>query len=234
MGLLITTSGTIGVGKTSWSEVIAEHFGVEVLREKVDGNPFLEKYYQDTEKYAFHLQIYFLNHRFKAIKEALRHPNNVMDRSIYEDAMIFARLQYENGGMDKDSYDTYLDLQQNMMQELVDLYEGKVLTKKSPDLLVHLHGSFDEILRRVKKRGRVFEQVEGNPTLLKYYQDLYTIYEGFVDEYVAQGISPVYVLDIDRYDIENPEDVAEVMKQIEQTLIKERGFSFPEEPHQGV
>lgn len=234
MGLLITTSGTIGVGKTSWSEVIAEHFGVEVLREKVDGNPFLEKYYQDTEKYAFHLQIYFLNHRFKAIKEALRHPNNVMDRSIYEDAMIFARLQYENGGMDKDSYDTYLDLQQNMMQELVDLYEGKVLTKKSPDLLVHLHGSFDEILRRVKKRGRVFEQVEGNPTLLKYYQDLYTIYEGFVDEYVAQGISPVYVLDIDRYDIEKPEDVAEVMKQIEQTLIKERGFSFPEEPHQGV
>ena len=229
MELLITTSGTIGVGKTSWSEKIAEHFGVQVLREKVDGNPFLAKYYEDAEKYSFHLQVYFLNHRFKAIKEALQHPNMVLDRSIYEDALIFAKLQYQNGSMDKDSYETYLDLQQNMMQELVDLYEQQVLVKKSPDLLVHLDGSFDEIQRRVKKRGRPFEQTEENPELLQYYKDLYKMYETFVDEYLEQGISPVYVLDIDKFDIENPEHVAEVMADIEDALKVTRGFAFPEE-----
>lgn len=226
---MITTSGTIGVGKTTWSEKIAEHFGVELLEEKVDGNPFLQKYYEQPEIYSFHLQVYFLNHRFKAIKQALAHPNNVLDRSIYEDAMIFARLQYQNGSMDAETYATYLDLHENMMQEIVDLYEQQVIAKKSPDLLVHLHGSFDEILRRVKKRGRPFEQVDGNPTLLKYYQDLYEMYETFVEEYIEQDISPVYVLDIDKYDAENPEDVAEVMAGIEKVLKESRGFVHPEE-----
>jgi deoxyadenosine/deoxycytidine kinase len=226
--LVITTSGTIGVGKTTWSEKIAEHFGVDVLREKVDGNPFLEPYYEEPERYAFHLQVYFLNHRFRAIKEALKHPNTVLDRSIYEDGLIFAKQQFLNGSMDKASYETYLSLLENMMQELVDLYEGKALTKKAPDLLVHLDGSFDEILRRVKKRGRPFEQVEDNPELLQYYKDLYKLYETFVDEYTAQGISPVYVLNIDKYDIEKPEDVAEVMAGIEHVLMETRGFVLPE------
>lgn len=199
------------------------------MREKVDGNPFLPKYYENPKMYSFHLQVYFLNHRFKAIKEALRHPNSVLDRSIYEDGLIFAKLQYQNGSMDEDTYNTYLDLLQNMMQEIVDLYEQQALLKKAPDLLVHLDGSFDEILRRVKKRGRPYEQIEGNPTLLKYYQDLYKLYETFVEEYTAQGISPVYVLDIDKYDIDNPEDVAEVMAGIEQKLRETRGFAYPEE-----
>lgn len=229
MELLITTSGTIGAGKTTWSEKIAEHFGVEVLREKVDGNPFLAPYYENPKLYSFHLQVYFLNHRFKAIKEALKHPNTVLDRSIYEDALIFAKLQYQNGSMDEDSYRTYLDLQANMMQELHDLYEGKSLMKKSPDLLVHLDGSFEEIQRRVAKRGRPFEQTENNPELLQYYKDLYKLYETFVEEYEAQGISPVYVLDIDKYDVNNEEHVAEVMAGIEQKLIETRGFAFPSE-----
>lgn len=229
MELLITTSGTIGVGKTTWSERIAEHFGVSVLREKVDGNPFLEKYYDRPDLYSFHLQVYFLNHRFRAIKDALAHPNSVLDRSIYEDGLIFAKLQYLNGSMDKDSYETYLDLLDNMMQEIVDLYKAQALVKKAPDLLVHLTGSFPEILRRVEKRGRPFEQVEGNPELLKYYTDLYKLYGTFVEEYTAQNISPVYVLDIDKYDIEKPEDVAEVMAGIEKVLREKRGFAFPEE-----
>lgn len=229
MELVITTSGTIGAGKTTWSERIAEHFGVSVLREKVDGNPFLAKYYDDPKMYSFHLQVYFLNHRFKAIKEALKHPNTVLDRSIYEDGLIFAKLQFMNGSMDADSYKTYQDLLGNMMQELVDLHEGQALMKKSPDLLVHLDGSFDEIQRRVKKRGRPFEQTDNNPELLQYYKDLYELYKTFVQEYTALGISPVYVLDIDKYDIENPEHVAEVMAGIEKVLIEKRGFAFPEQ-----
>lgn len=230
MELLITLSGSIGAGKTSWGNKIAEHFGVQLLEEKVEGNPFLAKYYENPEMYAFHLQVFFLNHRFRAIKEAMAHPNTVLDRSIYEDAMIFAKLQYLSGGMDDDSYQTYLDLHENMMQELHDLYQQQVLVKKSPDLLVHVHGSFEEIQKRVKKRGRPFEQTEDNPELMKYYKDLYQMYsESFIDEYNAHNISPVYILDIDKFDKDNPEDVAEVMAGIEKVLREERGFVFPEE-----
>lgn len=232
MDFLLTTSGTIGVGKTTWSEAIAKHFGIEVLREKVDGNPFLPKYYDNPEQYSFHLQVYFLNHRFRAIKEAMKHPNTVLDRSIYEDALVFAKLQYQNGSMDKETYDTYLDLHENMMQELHDLYKHQITLKKSPDLLIHLHGSFDEILRRIKKRGRPYEQVEGNPDLLKYYEDLYEIYTGFLEEYIDKRISPVYILNIDEYDVENPEDVKTVMSDIEDVLRKTRGYAFPEELEQ--
>lgn len=229
-GNLITLAGTIGVGKTEWGKVIAKHFGVELLEEKVDGNPFLAKYYEDPERYSFHLQIFFLNHRFSAIKEAMAHPNSVLDRSIYEDAMIFARLQYENGSMDGAEYATYLELHENMMEELADLYKQQVLFKKSPDLMVMVHGSFNEIMRRIKKRGRPYEQIEGNPELYKYYQNLYDMYENnFVPDYLNKKISPVYVIDIDKMDIFNPQHVKTVTEGIEETLKRERGFVFPEE-----
>ncbi len=231
MELLITLSGSIGAGKTSWGKKIAGHFGVQLLEEMVEGNPFLAKYYDNPEMYSFHLQVFFLNHRFKAIKEAMKHPNTVLDRSIYEDALIFAKLQYQNGSMDADSYKTYLDLHENMMQEIHDLYQQQVLVKKSPDLLVHIHGSFEEIQKRVAKRGRPFEQTENNPDLLQYYKDLYAMYDGsFLEEYDA---SPVFVLDIDKYDINNTEHVAEVMAGIEKVLKEKRGFAFPEDTQDG-
>src|SRR5699024_2506938 len=127
------------------------------MEEKVDGILLLSKYYEDAERYSVHMQIFFLNHRFKAIKKAMAHPNSVLDSSIYEDAMIFARLQYENGSMDEAEYETYLDLHENMMEELNDLYKQQVLFKKSPDLMVMVHGSFDEVMKRIKRRGRDFE-----------------------------------------------------------------------------
>ena len=229
MSLLITLSGSIGAGKTSWGKEIAKHFGVDLLEEKVDGNPFLAKYYENPELYSFHLQVFFLNHRFKAIKEALKHPNTVLDRSIFEDAMIFAKLQYENGSMDEASYETYLDLHENMMEEIHDLYKSQVILQKSPDLMVHVHGSFEEIQKRVAKRGRPFEQTDGNPELLQYYKDLYAKYETFEDDFAEQDISPIYVLNIDKYDINNPEHVQKVMKDIEFVLKSTRGYAFPEE-----
>ena len=116
-----------------------------------------------------------------------------------------------------------------MMQEIHDLYESSVLMKKSPDLLILLHGSFDEILRRVEKRGRPFEQITDNPDLLQYYKDLYEMYVGFMDEYYAAKISPMYMLNIDEYTIDNPEHVAVVMQDIEEVLRKTRGYAFPEE-----
>lgn len=227
---MITLSGTIGAGKTSWGSEIAKHFGVDLLEEEVDNNPFLAKYYDNPQLYAFHLQVFFLNHRFKAIKEALKHPNTVLDRSIYEDALVFAKLQFEIGGLDQDTYDVYLDLHANMLEEIHDLYKQQIIIKKSPDLLVHVHGSYDEIMNRVKRRGRPYEQPDGNPELTKYYRDLHEIYSTtFIEDYKADNISPVYFLDIDKYDIEKPEDVAEVMVGIEKALREERGYAFPEE-----
>lgn len=227
---MITLAGTIGAGKTVWGKVIAEHFGVDLVEEKVEGNPFLAKFYDDPKRYSFHLQVYFLNHRFKAIKKAMTHPNTVLDRSIYEDAMVFARLQYENGSMDKAEYNTYLELHENMMQELHDLYAQQILFKKSPDLLVLVHGSLNEAMRRIKKRGRLYEQIEGNAELYQYYQDLYKIYENeFIPDYLEKGISPVYIIDIDKIEISNPLDVKEALEGIESTLKRERGFIFPEE-----
>lgn len=227
---MITLAGTIGAGKTVWGKVIAEHFGVDLVEEKVEGNPFLAKFYDDPKRYSFHLQVYFLNHRFKAIKKAMTHPNTVLDRSIYEDAMVFARLQYENGSMEKAEYNTYLELHENMMQELHDLYAQQILFKKSPDLLVLVHGSLNEAMRRIKKRGRLYEQIEGNAELYQYYQDLYNIYENeFIPDYLEKGISPVYIIDIDKIEISNPLDVKEALEGIESTLKRERGFVFPEE-----
>src|SRR5699024_3286545 len=107
-GYLITLAGTIGAGKTEWGKVIAKQCGVDLLIEKVDANPFLAKYYEDPERYSIHIQIFYLNHRFKAIKSAMSHPNSVLDRSVYDDAMIFARLQFENVSMDIEEYVTYL------------------------------------------------------------------------------------------------------------------------------
>jgi deoxyadenosine/deoxycytidine kinase len=223
-------AGTIGAGKTAWGAVIAEHFGTELLIEKVDGNPFLPKFYEAPERYSFHLQVYFLNHRFKALKEAMKHPNTVLDRSIYEDAMVFAKLQYDNGSMDEAAYSTYLDLHENMMQELYDLYEQQIMFKKSPDLLVFVHGSFDEAMRRIRKRGRPYEQVERDPGLHGYYRDLYDVYENeFIKDYQRQEISPIYHLDIDKYEISKPADVEAVLNEIENILAEERGFVFPEE-----
>ena len=101
---------------------------------------------------------------------------------------------------------------------------------KSPDLLVFVHGSFDEAIRRIKKRGRLYEQIEGDPGLLQYYQELYDIYENeFIKEYQKKEISPVYNLDIDKYEISNPPDVKAVLEGIERTLEHERGFVFPDE-----
>ncbi|SOC44573.1 deoxynucleoside kinase [Salinicoccus kekensis] len=226
---MITMAGTIGAGKTAWGGVIARHFGTELLIEKVEGNPFLPKFYEDPKRYSFHLQVYFLNHRFKALKNALKHPNTVLDRSIYEDAMVFARLQYDNGSMDEAEYMTYLELHENMMQELHDLYEQQIVFKKSPDLLVFVHGSFDEAMRRIRKRGRPYEQVERDPGLAEYYRDLYDIYENeFIKEYEKKEISPVYHLDIDKYEVSDPRDVETVLGEIESMLKKERGFVFPE------
>lgn len=115
--MLIVLAGTIGAGKSSLAAALGEHLGTDVFYEAVDNNPVLDLYYQDPKKYAFLLQIYFLNKRFKSIKEAYQADNNILDRSIFEDE-LFLKLNYKNGNVTKTELDIYQELLANMLEEL--------------------------------------------------------------------------------------------------------------------
>ena len=142
--MLITIGAMIGAGKTSLAELVAEHFNSEVFYESVDDNPILPLFYTASEeeiqakRYPFLLQLWFLNTRFKSIKEALVHDNNVLDRSIYED-WYFAKVNKELGRISELEFSLYESLLDNMMEEL------NGLPKKAPDLMIYLSGSFETI-----------------------------------------------------------------------------------------
>ncbi|WP_019785902.1 deoxynucleoside kinase, partial [Streptococcus sobrinus] len=140
--MLIVLAGTIGAGKSSLAAALGEHLGTEVLYEAVDNNPVLDLYYKDPKKYAFLLQIFFLNKRFRSIKEAYKADNNILDRSIFEDE-LFLTLNYKNGNVTKTELDIYKELLGNMLEEL----EG--MPKKKPDLLIYIDVSFDKMLERI-------------------------------------------------------------------------------------
>ena len=163
---VIVLAGTIGAGKSSLTALIANRLGSEAFYESVDDNEVLPLFYAEPEKYAFLLQIYFLNKRFDSIKQALTHENNVLDRSIYEDSLLF-HLNADLGRANETEVKVYDDLLQNMLQEL-----PYAAHKKRPDLLVHIRISFPKMLERIKKRGRPYEQIETDPTLYDYYQML--------------------------------------------------------------
>jgi deoxyadenosine/deoxycytidine kinase len=188
--------------------------GTEAFFESVDYNPILDKFYDNPQKWAFSLQIYFLNTRFRSIKAALTDDNNVLDRSIYEDA-LFTRVNHLQGNISQEEMDIYNDLLANMMEEL----EG--MPKKAPDLLIYLDGSFETILDHIRKRGREFEQIEDDSELLSYYELLFKNYEQWYQEYDQ---SPKIKINIDTFDIvNNSGDEEKVMSIIENALLEVRG-----------
>lgn len=174
---VIVLAGTIGAGKSSLSEMIANELGSEVFYEEVDNNEILPLFYADPNKYAFLLQIYFLNKRFASIKQALAHDNNVLDRSIYEDSLLF-HLNADLGRANATEVKVYDELLKNMMEELPYLAH-----KKHPDLLVHIKVSFETMLARIEKRGREFEQLSYDPSLYDYYKELNKRYEAWYQNY---------------------------------------------------
>lgn len=208
--MVIVFAGMIGVGKTTWTEKLSEYLGTQPFYESVDDNPILDKFYDDPKRWAFPLQIFFLNKRFDAIKQALSDDNNVLDRSIYEDA-LFTKINYEQGNMSKEEYDLYVELLDNMMEEL----EG--MPKKSPDLLIYLTGDFDLILEHIKHRGRDFEQWDDDPELLEYYRTLYNAYDEWYEEYDK---SPKIKIDVGEIDVLNGKDVHLVFNKIEDLALE--------------
>jgi deoxyadenosine/deoxycytidine kinase len=194
--------------------MISRRLGTEAFFESVDYNPILDKFYDNPQKWAFSLQIYFLNTRFRSIKAALTDYNNVLDRSIYEDA-LFTRVNHLQGNISQEEMDIYNDLLANMMEEL----EG--MPKKAPDLLIYLDGSFETILDHIRKRGREFEQIEDDSELLSYYELLFKNYEQWYQEYDQ---SPKIKINIDTFDIvNNSGDEEKVMSIIENALLEVRG-----------
>lgn len=207
--MLIVLAGTIGAGKSSLAATLGEHLGTEVFYEAVDNNPVLDLYYQDPKKYAFLLQIFFLNKRFKSIKEAYQADNNILDRSIFEDE-LFLTLNYKNGNVTKTELEIYQELLANMLEEL----EG--MPKKRPDLLIYIDVSFEKMLERIEKRGRRFEQVDDNPDLEAYYYQVHGEYPTWYERY---DVSPKMRIDGNKLDfVQNPEDLATVLQMIDEKL----------------
>ncbi|GEQ61819.1 deoxynucleoside kinase [Vagococcus lutrae] len=209
---MIVLAGTIGAGKSSLSEMIANELGSEVFYEEVDNNEILPLFYADPNKYAFLLQIYFLNKRFASIKQALAHDNNVLDRSIYEDSLLF-HLNADLGRANDTEVKVYDELLKNMMEEL-----PYAAHKKHPDLLVHIKVSFETMLARIEKRGREFEQLSYDPSLYDYYKELNKRYEAWYQNYDE---SPKMEIDGDALNFVEDEEAAKVVIQMVKDKLEE-------------
>lgn len=211
--MVITVGAMIGAGKSSLAKLIGEHFGTEVFYESVEDNPILPLFYTasdeeiQSKRYPFLLQLYFLDTRFRSIKQALVNKNNVLDRSIYED-LYFAKVNKDLGRISDLEFNMYERLLNNMMEELNEL------PKKAPDLMIYLTGSFETILNRINKRGRGYEL---DPALISYYKVLWEGYDNWVDQYY--NASEVLKIDIDQYDyVNNADDAQRVLQMIEDKL----------------
>lgn len=206
--MVIITAGMIGVGKTTLTEKISNHLGTKPFYEPVGDNPVLPLYYRNPKQYGFLLQIYFLNKRFSMIKKALKDDNNILDRSIYEDA-LFTKENNKEGNISDVELEVYLKLLDNMMDEL------NQLPKKKPDLLVYAYADFDTILARIKKRGRDYEQFDHNPELENYYHKMWTAYQQW---YADFNLSPKMKIDLQEYDLVNPKNTQIVLNKIDEKL----------------
>lgn len=216
--MVITVGAMIGAGKSSLAKLIGEHYGSDVFYESVEDNPILPLFYTASDeeiqakRYPFLLQLYFLDTRFRSIKEALVNNNNVLDRSIYED-WYFAKVNKDLGRISDLEFNMYERLLNNMMEEL------KELPKKSPDLMIYLSGSFETILERINIRGRGYELDE---SLVSYYRTLWEGYDNWV--YNHYNASEILVIDIDKYDyVNNEEHAKEILEMIENKLKEIRG-----------
>jgi deoxyadenosine/deoxycytidine kinase len=201
---VITIAGTVGVGKSTMTNSLADALNFRTSFEKVDTNPYLDKFYQDFARWSFHLQIYFLAERFKEQKRMFEYGGGfIQDRSIYEDTGIFAKMHYEKGTMSEVDYETY-----------TSLFDAMVMSPyfPAPDLLIYLEGTFDEVVERIKERGRPMEQ----QTPIEYWKEMNTRYENWINNFNA---CPVLRLSISEYDlIKNESSVEEIVKKIGNVL----------------
>lgn len=198
----IAIVGNIGAGKTTLTELLAKHLGWEAHFEAVDNNPYLEDFYNDMKRWSFNLQIYFLNSRFNQIKEIQALNRSVIqDRTIYEDAYIFAENLSEMGLMSARDYENYRSIFDNMTSFI-----------KPPDLLIYLKASIPTLVSNIQRRGRDYEA----GIRLDYLSKLNDKYQKWIDGY-KEG--KLLILDKDKLDFSNnPEDLGFIIQSIEREI----------------
>jgi len=198
----IAIVGNIGAGKTTLTELLAKNYGWDPLYEVVDNNPYLEDFYSDMKRWSFNLQIYFLNSRFKQMIDIQKSTHNIIqDRTIYEDAYIFAENLHDMGLMTTRDYENYQAIFDNITAFI-----------KPPDLLVYLKASVPTLVNNIQRRGREYEI----GIRLDYLSKLNDKYQKWIGNY---QLGKLLILDKDKLDFANEtEDMATVVQMIEREI----------------
>jgi len=183
MKKFIAVAGNIGVGKSTLTAMLTEKLGWEAFYEAVDDNPYLADFYQDMRQWSFHSQVFFLSRRLRHHRQLLDRPGTVVqDRTVYEDAEIFAENLYRQGNMSERDYRTYRGL-----------YEAMTLFLPPPDLVVYLRASVPTLQQRIRMRGRVYEQ----EVPADYLEQLNRLYEEWIERF---SLGPVLTVPSDDLD----------------------------------
>lgn len=198
----IAICGNIGSGKTTLTEKLAKHYGWIPLYESVDQNPYLKDFYNDMPRWAFHLQIYFLNSRFRQINEIKGNDKvTIQDRTIYEDAYIFAANLRKSGYINERDYQSYRDI-----------FNSMITFVRPPDLLIYLKADIPKLVSQIQKRGREYEYA----IRLDYLKNLNEHYEDWITGY-REG--KLLVIDVNHLDfVERVEDFAFIVDKVDLQL----------------
>jgi len=201
-GTYLAIAGNIGAGKSSLTGLLAKHYRWEAYYETVDDNPYLSDFYEDMRRWSFNLQVYFLSGRFRKQKQMLAVSKSlIQDRTIYEDAEIFARNLNTMGLMSDRDYKNY----QALYLEIVDFLQP-------PDLLIYLRAQVPTLVRQIQKRGRPYEY----SIRIDYLESLNKLYEEWIDQYPY----PKMIIDTDDIDyVSNQEDLGHVIDWVEKRLF---------------
>jgi deoxyadenosine/deoxycytidine kinase len=195
----IAIAGNIGAGKTTLTQLLAKHYNWEAQLEDVVDNPYLDDFYNQMERWSFNLQVYFLNSRFRQVLQIRKSGKGIIqDRTIYEDANIFAPNLHAMGLMTNRDFDNYSSLF-NLMESMV----------KAPDLLIYLRSSIPNLVSQIHKRGRDYE----NSISIDYLSRLNERYEAWIHNYKKGRL---LVVDVDNLDfVENKEDLGGIISKID-------------------
>ena len=197
----IAVAGNIGSGKTTLTGLLAKHFNWKPHYEEVEHNPYLDSFYEDMQRWSFNIQIFFLNSRFRQVMDIRNSGKDVIqDRTIYEDAHIFAASLYSMGLMETRDYENYQSLFELMTKFL-----------QPPDLLIYLRASVPTLIRQIAKRNRDYEQ----SIRLDYLSNLNDRYEEWISGYKD---GKLLIIDMDNLDVEKPEDLSVIIEKIEASL----------------
>lgn len=198
----IAIVGNIGAGKTTLTELLAKNYGWDPLFEAVDNNPYLEDFYSDMKRWSFNLQIYFLNTRYRQIIDIQKAGHNIIqDRTIYEDAYIFAENLHDMGLMTTRDYQNYQAIFDNITEFI-----------KPPDLLIYLKASVPTLVNNIQRRGREYE----TGIRLDYLSKLNEKYQKWINGY---KLGKLLIIDKDNLDFANKtEDLATVVQMIEREI----------------